>query len=208
MPRHALQGTFFASSAPSQDWEVDLGVQGRTLSTSKVFVRAERQLFSDLAHDPVAVTVFVDGSMSGHDRCSSPVYFEMAKNVVESGVGLGRHLIIRKNAYTQVFAYFLGGVGSRRACYASGEVGMQQVFFQRHYLRASFLHMKTFGSRHGSFHGIGTLKTDVNTIALSYAYRWYSGIEVRLTYIRRMLTRSGIRSSTTCQAGISVPISL
>jgi len=135
-------------------------------------------------------------------------FFEMAKNVGECGVGLGRHVINRKDAYTQLFAYILVVWALHEHVMPVRRLALPKVFSERHYLRASFSHMKTFGPGHGPFHGIGTLKTDVNTIACSYAYRWYSGIEMRLTYIRRMLTESGIRTSTTCQVGVSVPISL
>jgi len=208
MSQHQLEGTLLATSAPLQDWEFDLGIQGRTLSTTKFFVRAERQLFSDLANDPLAITVVVDASTSGHQRSSNPVFFEMAKNVAECGIGCGRHLLIQKNGYTQLFAYLLGGVGSSRALYVNAEVGVKQVFFQRHFFRLSVSHIKTYGSENKRFRGIATLKTDVNTIACSYVYRWYSGIEGRVTFIRRLFTSGGIRTSTTCQAGISIPIAL
>jgi hypothetical protein len=163
---------------------------------------------SDLEHDPLAVTIVADASISGRQRARNPVFFEMAKNLMECGIGLGRHLINAKDAYTQLFAYLFGGAGSSRARYASAEIGIQHVFLQRHFFRVSLLRMKTFGRGHGSFCGIGTMKTDVNTIACSYAYRWYSGIEMRLTYVHRMLAKGSIRTSTTCQVGVSVPIAL
>jgi hypothetical protein len=207
-PKNRVQGTLFATSAPLQDWEFDLGIQGRSFPTGKIFIRAEHQIASDLEQDPLAVTIVVDGSTSGSQRARHPVYFEMAQHVGQIGLGFGRHLVNQKNAYTQVFGYLFGGLGSSRARFASAEIGVQQVFYKQHFLRLSFSHMKTFGQNHAKFRGIATIRTCVNTIACSYAYRFYSGIEIRLTYLRRMLTRSGIRSSTTYQLSVSLPIAL
>ena len=207
-PKNQIDGTLFATSAPLQDWEFDLGVQGKSLPTRKLFCRAERQIFSDLQRDPLAVTLVADVSSSGHQRSRRPVFFEMAKNVAECGIGVGRHLVIRRDAYTQLFAYLLAGIGSSKARFVSGELGVQQMFFQHHFLRLSYIHMKTFGHNHGRFRGIGTIKTDVNTITASYAYRWYNGIEARVSYIHRILTSGSLRRSSTCQVGVSIPISL
>jgi hypothetical protein len=207
-PKHQMQGTLYLSSAPLEDWEFDLGLQGRSLPTGKLFLSAEHQVLSDLYDDPLALTIVVDGSSSGRRRSTDPVFFEMARHVAQGGIGLGKHIFNQKNYYTQIFSYLLGGMGSSRAKYLSAEFGVQHVISQRHLFRISVLHIKTFGPRKGEFHGIGTLHTDVNGVACSYAYRWYNGIECRLSYIRRWVVKSGIRASTTCQVGISIPISL
>lgn len=206
--KNQIDGTLTATSSPLQDWEVDLGIQGKSLPTGKLFVRAERQILSDLEHEALALTLVADASVSGHQRCRQPVFFEMAKNVAECGIGIGRHLIVEKEAYTQLFAYLLGGVGSSRARYVNGELGIQQVFLNRHYFRISYGYMKTFGRKDKPFRGIATLKTDVNTISCSYAYRWYNGIEARVSLVNRMLTKCSLRSSTMVQVCFSVPISL
>lgn len=160
--KHQCEGGLYATSALLPDWEFDLGVLGRSLPTHKLFVRAERQLFSDLENDPLAITALAHASSSGYQRCQSPVFFEMARNLVEAGFGIGRHLLIRKNAYTQLFGYCIGGIGSSRARYARVDFGLQHVFFLRHYLRLCLSHLKAFGSDQKPFRGIGTLNTNVN----------------------------------------------
>ena len=203
---HQIEGAIYGSSAPIEDWEFDAAVYGRSLPTSKFFVRAEKQLLSDLGSDPVALTVVADGSISGAQRSRSPVFFEMAKNSAEVGLGIGRHLLIRKGAYVQLFSYLMAGVGSSNARWASAEVGLQEVFSVRHYLRFSYSMMRAFGHSK-RFAGIGTLNTTVDGVACSYAYRCDNGIEGRLSCLFRTVKRGPIRASAVWLLSVSLPIS-
>lgn len=206
--RHKSEGGVYATGSFYPDWEFDIGIQGKSFSTRKFFARAEKQLYSDLEGDLIAATALLQASTCGFERCHSPVFFEMARNCAEGGIGLGRHLVIQKKAYTQVFGYLIGGFGSARARYGRAEVGFQQVFSLQHFIRIAFCHLKTFGDDRHSFRGIGTLRTNVNTCEVSYAYRWDSGIETRLTYIRRMFSKSSLRRASAYLVSVSTPMSL
>ena len=205
-PHTQYDGSLFLSSAPIVDWEFDIGVIGRSWPTRKFFVRAERQLLSDLSDSPVALTAVVDGSFCGYERSCRPVFFEMAKNGVEAGFGIGRHLIIQKTAYTQLFSYILGGAGSSRARWARAEVGIQQAFFRRHYIRLSYEWLKAFGHAE-RFHGIGTIRTISQGASASYAYRFGNGIEARCSYLYRHLRHGGLRAASGVRVSLSLPLS-
>lgn len=201
-----VDGMLMASTSPWQDWEVDLGIQGRSLPTGKLSVRVERQLCSDLEHAPCAVMAVLDGSISGRSRSRSPVYFEIAKNVVDIGIGLGRHLVNEKDIYTQAFLFVFGGIGSSNARFASGEVGLHHVINRRHAIRVSYQYLQSMGRSHEPFRGIGTLQTSFSTMAVSYAYRFASGIESRISVAYRMSPWHLLRRSTMLQASVSIPI--
>jgi hypothetical protein len=126
----------------------------------------------------------------------------------EGGIGVGRHVAIQKGAYTQLFAYLIGGVGSSRARYARAEIGAQQVFAMKHFLSLRLSYVKTFGRSHAVFRGIGTLKTNIKGIGMSYTYRCDSGIETRLSFNRGVFSIHSIRSAWTYQIGVSIPIAL
>lgn len=205
-PHTQYDGALVLSSAPIVDWEFDAGIFGRSLPTRKLFARVERQLLSDLAGSPIALTAVLDGSLCGHQRSCRPVFFEMAKNGLEGGLGIGRHLVIQKNAYTQLFSYVLGGVGSSRARWVRSEVGLQQVFFRRHYIRLSYEWLKTFGNAN-HFHGIGSIRTICNSASVSYAYRFDSGLEARCSYLYHHLHRRGLRAASEIVLSLSVPLS-
>jgi hypothetical protein len=206
-PHTQYDGSVLLTSAPMVDWEFDVGVFGRSWQTRKFFGRAERQLLSDLTGSPVALTAVVQGSTSGHERSCRPVFFEMAKNSVEAGFGIGRHLIIRKTAYTQLFSYILGGTGSARARWARAEVGLQQVFSRRHYIRISYEWLTSFGHAE-RFQGIGTIRTFVNGVGLSYAYRFDDGLEARCSYVYRHMHRGGLQAASGLRISLSLPFSL
>lgn len=206
-PHTQYDGSFALSSAPMVDWEFDVGVIGRSWPTWKIFVRAERQLLSDLSDGPVALTAVVNGSACGHERSCRPVFFEMAKNGLEAGFGIGRHLVIKKTAYTQLFSYILGGVGSSRARWTRAEVGVQQVFNRRHSIRLSYEWLKTFGHS-GQFHGIGSIRTVSNGASVSYAYRFDNGLEARCSYLYRHLHGEGLQASSGLRLSVSLPLSL
>jgi hypothetical protein len=200
-------GCLYASASPLEDWECDIGLQGASLSTGKIFVRVERQLLSDLANDGVAVTGVVNGFLSRHQRTRNPVFFEMAQNGGEVGCGLGRHLYIGKKDYIQIFSYLMAGAGSASARWLRAEVGLQGVWALRHTIRCSYLWTGAFGHS-GQYRGIGSMNTHVDSWSLSYAYRWDDGIEGRLSYIFRYVRSSFIRTSSAAQLSLSIPISL
>lgn len=205
-PHTQYDGSLFLSSAPIVDWEFDVGVNGHSWPTRKIFVRAERQLLSDLSDSPVALTAVVNGFACGHERSCRPVFFEMATNGLEAGFGIGRHLVIQKTAYTQLFSYILGGTGSSRARWTRVELGIQQVFARRHYIRLSYEWLKTFG-HNGRFHGIGTIRTVSHGASASYTYRFDNGLEVRCSYLYRHLHRGGLRAASALRLSLSLPLS-
>ncbi len=207
-PSHRAEGMVYVSSSFLPDWEFDVGIQGRSLPTRKLSVRAARQICSDLEYAPLAVMVIADASVAGRARSQAPVYFEMAKNVIDLGIGIGRHLMNRKESYTQAFAFLFGGVGSSKARFMSGEFGIQHVMKQRHFVRMAYQHLRTFGSGRSSFRGMATVPMRVHTMTASYAYRWDSGIEARVSYIHRMLAKSGLQRATSIQGSVSIPIAL
>lgn len=206
-PRHCYQGTLVASASPCPDWEADLTISGRSFETGRIGARVERQVLSDLTDGPVALTLVASGSMSRMDRVRKPVFFEMAASTAEFGVGIGRHLLVRQSAYTQLFAYCVGGIGTRQAKWATGEIGIQQVFFSRHFARFAVGCTHTYGHHH-SFQGFGSIRSVVRILTSSYAYRFSNGIEGRLSYILRTLNRGCISGSHTCQVSLSIPLSL
>jgi hypothetical protein len=205
-PHTQYDGALVLSSAPLVDWEFDAGIFGRSLPTRKLFIRAERQLLSDLAGNPIALTAVLDGSLCGHERSCRPVFFEMAKNGLEGGLGLGRHLAIRKNAYTQLFSYVLGGVGSSKGRWVRAEVGLQQVFFRKHYIRLSYEWLKSFGNT-DHFHGIGSIRTTCNSASMSYAFKFDSGIEACCSYVYHHLHHRGLRAASELRLSLSLPLS-
>ena len=205
-PHTQYDGVLFASSAPVADWEFDTALFGRSWPTGKFFVRAERQILSDLERDPVALTAVVDGFLCGHERSYRPVFFEMAKDGCEVGLGIGRHAFIQKSMYTQVFSYVFGGMGTSRARWARAEVGVQQVFSRRHTIRLSYEWLKTFGHSE-SFHGMGTLRALCHDVAFSYGYRFDNGFQVRCSYAKRLIHRWGLRSSSQVRVSLAIPVS-
>ena len=199
-------GVLCISSAPVMDWEFDAALFGRSWPTGKFFVRAERQLLSDLEKDPVALTAVVNGFVCGHERSCRPVFFEMARDGCEAGLGVGRHALIRKSMYTQVFSYVFGGMGTSRARWARAEVGVQQVFSQRHTFRLSYEWLKTFG-HNGSFQGMGTIRSLCHDITVSYGYRFENGLEAQCSYAKRLIHRRGLQSSSLIRFSVAVPVS-
>ena len=200
-------GSFFVSSAPIVDWEFDAAVFGRSLPTRKLFIRAETQLLSDLERSPVAVTAVVDISHSGHERSRQPIFFEMAKSGAEAGLGVGKHLLIKKAAYTQLFSYLIGGAGMSGARWTRVEMGLQQVFFSRHTIRLSYEWLKTFGHRE-QFFGMGTIRTLCHNINALYSYKFSNGLEARCSFARCLIHRRGLESSSQLQLSLSFPFSL
>ncbi len=205
-PEQAFQGTLLVSGSPYPEWESDIFLSGNSIETAKIGARVERQLLSDLTGSPVALTCFAAGSTAQRERARKAVFFEMAPSTAECGVGLGKHLIVRPHAYTQLFAYVGGGIGTHNARWMGGEVGMQQVLFSRHFLRGSLGCTETFG-RARRFCGIGTMRTVVKTVTASYAYRFSNGVEARISAIWRMVTKGPVVRAQSCQASISVPLS-
>ena len=206
-PRCQYDGCFVVSAAPIVDWEFDVGVQGRSLSTGKLVVRAERQLLSDLTGSRCALTAFAAGSISGRQRARHPVFFEMAQSGAEMGVGVGRHLIIRPRGYVQLFSYVSAGAGTHHAAWAQAEVGLQAVYQRRHTIRVSYMWTDALG--HGRiYRGVGTLHTHIDGYSANYTYRWLGGIEARLTYLFRHPHHGLIRTSTAAMASLSIPMAL
>ena len=205
-PHTQYDGVLHLSSAPIVDWEFDAGIFGRSLLTRKFSVRAERQLLSDLTGNPIALTAVVNGSLCGHERSCRPVFFEMAKNGLEGGFGMGRHLAIQKNAYTQLFSYVLGGMGSSKARWFRAEVGLQQVFSRKHYVRLSCEWLRAIGTA-DRFHGIGTIRTSCPGAGVSYAYRFDSGIEARCSYLYHHLHHRRLREVSQVVCSFSLPLS-
>ena len=205
-PRTQYDGTLFFSLAPVIDWEFDAALFGRSWPTGKLLVRAERQLLSDLERDPVALTAVLDGFVCGHERSFQPVFFEMARDGCEAGLGVGKHVFIRKSMYTQLFSYFLGGMGTSQARWTRAEVGIQQVLFRRHTIRFSYEWLKTFG-RGGSFRGMGTIRALCHDVSISYAYRFENGLEAKASYAKRLIHQRGLQSSSLVRVSVSMPLS-
>ena len=205
-PSHCLQATLLASGSPYPEWESDIFLSGNSIETAKIGARVERQLLSDLTGSPVALTCLALVSTTRRERAMKPVFFEMAPSAAECGVGLGRHIVLKQHAYTQLFAYLVGGIGTHQARWVSGEVGIQQVFFSRHFLRGALGIIETYGHARG-FRGIGTIRTTVRTLSASYAYRLSNGVEVRLSSIWRMVTRGPVVRAQSCQLSLSFPLS-
>ena len=206
-PHTQYDGAIFVSSAPVIDWEIDAALFGRSLPTRKVFIRAERQLLSDIERSPVALTAVVNGSLSAHERSRRPVFFEMAKNTAEAGFGVGRHLFIRKSTYTQLFSYVLGGVGSSRARWFRAEVGLRQVVFHRHIVRFSYEWLKTYGHER-RFRGMGTIRALCHSVNVSYSYCFNNGLEAQCSYVRHLIHSKGLLGASQVRFSVSLPISL
>jgi hypothetical protein len=206
-PKQLYQGTAFISAAPYPDWETDIGVTGNSLKDGKLASRVEYQVLSDLKRSPLALTVVGNVCVSAPSRARKPVFFEMASSAGELGIGLGRHFFLRKNAYTQLFSYVLTGIGTHQARWVTGEVGVQQVFYSKHFLRLALCCTHTYGHHSGSFQGFGTVRSIIKSVSVSYAYRFANGIEGRLSYSRKSFEKGCLRGAHAWQASLSLPLS-
>jgi hypothetical protein len=101
----------------------------------------------------------------------------------------------------------MAGAGASRARWVSGEIGVQEVFSRRHFLRCSVGEIKTYGHSH-HYRGVGTMSAHINTVSLGYAYRRDDGIEGALSYTYRHFEDRFIRAQSMLLVRVSVPIGL
>ena len=199
------QGMALVSASLQPEWQVDVVAAAGSLATGKIAARAERLLLSDLKDSPFALSCFLGVAKSQEERVKNPSFFEMAQETCEAGFGLGKHIYVGKNAYTQAFSYLIGGIG-RRAQWGQLEAGVYHSFFGNQAVRCSLSHVISFPHHH-VFHGYGTIRTHVNEISLQYSYRLDS-VEIFLLVAKRWVGKGPLRSAEVYRAGLTYPISL
>jgi hypothetical protein len=211
VPRHAhsrrsSDGTLLLSSSWYPDLEMDVGLSSSACADTKCSVRLEQQLASDLVNAPIAITAVGAASVSSRARARDLVFFEMAKEEVELGLGFGRHLFTRKETYTQLFGYVFAGLGSQDSRWMSEELGVQQTIMS-HRVRISVARTDTFGRNHGHFHGVGSEKTAFFTGSLSYTYRFATGLELSVSGLRRVSSGKLFSRASQWLVSLSFPLS-
>lgn len=196
----SIDGLVLFSSAPCPDWQVDLAVAGKSMKTGKGACRVEKLIFSDLQGNPCALSCFLSLMAGQKKRIVNPVFFEMAQYAVETGMGIGKHLYIEKNFYTQAFSYLSAGAG-KCARWGSVEVGLFQSFIEKHTFRCSLSHLKSFAHRQ-VFQGYGSIRTRQNVLAIQYVNRC-NKVDVFFRYSKRWLAKGPLRSGESWTLGLS-----
>ena len=195
------EGVALFSTAPYPEWQVDVAVAGKSIETGKIAGRAEKLLFSDLQGSPCAVSCVFGLTVAREKRVKKPTFFEMARHAAEGGVGVGKHFYVGKNSYTQVFSYLLGGIG-KGAEWTNIEIGLFHSFFQKHSIRCSLSHLKSFGHYHEFHQGYGSIETQQKLFSFQYTVRFTEG-DLFIRYGKRWLERGPIRSAQTWRIGLS-----
>lgn len=206
--RHRTQGIFSLSASPYPDWEYDLALLSASPDTGKISLRAERQVLSDLQGDLCAFSLVGKGEVMHQKRARQPLFTETAGAGGEIGFGIGRHLWIAPWGYTQLFSYVKAGIGDYSSRWVAAEVGVQQGFLSRHFVRCHISYIKGLGTRNDDFRGIGSLHAALLSFQGAYVYRWNGGIETSIAYLVGCLQgKVGMRTQRFLLS-LSIPLSL
>ena len=196
-----------ASVVPLTNLEVAAAFLAASPKTPKVAFRVEKQFLCDLCSDKIALTTVGSVEASSRIRAENPVFFEYAPLICSFGLGVGKHLLNKKNYYTQLYGYAFTGIGSHWSSYGSVLLGVQHVYEKKQTVSFSIEAAKSFSSTCHTYAGFATRRGKALSGMIWYTYRFDGGIRAAIGATQRIVFSKYVKNATQITVSCSIPIS-